>query len=171
MTQGHVDSGEQSVYLYDEPRPKLSFRSISRFSLWCGAAAASVAIGSQVGGPALANLLYGDASTATQVSSSLPTVAAQANHPHAALSSQTGTNQSGMSDNSSYTDVQVSQLTGGADSPVSQNQSIAIPNPVKAPTYGNVSSATPAGGKVATSGSGASFKVKDAYESETDDDD
>jgi hypothetical protein len=169
---------DESPYEYDKPSKPMSFQKISKVAIGLASAAASVTIGLQIVGPAMAGTLFQAnpqeaAGNLAGTSTNQPLAAdVSGSNQVAQVSESTGitpkvaaVNQSGPIDTSSLSSA---ALTSSVTPPAS-NQ-IKLPSQPGAPTFGNVSSATPSGGTVAHGGTGSNIKVSNAYEVENESD-
>ena len=164
---------QESVYDFEEPRPKMSLKMVARGALFIAASATSVSLGYQLGGPALAVILHGSANGVGAVASSTIANSAATAAPTVGMSTETQPLVVGQA-SSAIGGSKSSVSSGSIDAPnrasvAPTSQTIQVPAIPSTVNFGNVSSATPAAGKVATGGNAAGFHVEDAYESESDD--
>jgi hypothetical protein len=161
---------EESQYEYDEPKEPLTPRQLANYALVATGAVASVAFGLQVVGPAVASALY---PSSTQVESAKPSPgvqissAAPAGYPESANSSLSTNSQESFAANLGVTPASLAGVTAVALTPSAAAAQIQLP--AGAPSFGNLSSATPSGGSMAAWGSGAAEDDDDDEDDEDDD--
>ena len=154
---------EESQYEYDEPKKPLTPRQIANYALVATGAVTSVAFGLQVVGPAVASAMY---PSSTQVESANPSPdvqassAAPAGYPESEYS---------IAANLGVTPASLAGVTAVAATPSATVTQIQLPS--GAPSFGNLSSATPSGGSMASWGSGSGEDDDDDDRGDDDDED
>lgn len=162
---------EESQYEYDEPKKPLTPRQIANYAVVATGAVASVAFGLQVVGPAVASAMY---PSSTQVESANPSPdvqtssAAPAGYPESANSSVSTNSQESFAANLGVTPASLAGVTAVAATPSAAATQIQLPS--GAPSFGNLSSATPSGGSMASWGSGSGEDDDDDDRDDDDDD-
>ncbi len=162
---------DESQYEYDEPKKPLAPRQIANYALVATGAVASVAFGLQVVGPAVASAMY---PSSTQVESANPSPGAQASsaapagYPESANSSVSNSSQESIAANPGVTPASLAGVTAVAATPSAAATQIQLPS--GAPSFGNLSSATPSGGSMASWGSGSGEDDDDDDRDDEDDD-
>jgi hypothetical protein len=160
---------EESQYEYDEPKKPLT---PPNYALVATAAVASVAFGLQVFGPAVASAMY---PSSTQVESANPSPdvqtssAAPAGYPESANSSVSNSSQESFVANLGVAPASLAGVTAVAATPSAAATQIQLPS--GAPSFGNLSSATPSGGSMASWGSGSGEDDDDDDRGDDDDED
>lgn len=163
---------DESQYEYDEPKKPLTPRQIANYALVATGAVASVALGLQVVGPAVASAMY---PSSTQVESAKPSPdvqtssAAPAGYPGSANSSATTNSQESFAANLGVTPASLAGVTAVAATPSAVATQLQLPS--GSPSFGNLSSATPSGGSTASWRSGSGEDDDDDDRDEDDDDD
>ena len=168
---GSRDSDE-SQYEYDEPKKPLTRRQVANYALVATGAVASVAFGLQVVGPAVASAIY---PPSTQVEPSITSPGAQtssaapAGYSASAYSSASANSQESFAANLGLTPAALAGVTAVASTPSAAATQIQLPS--GAPSFGNLSSATPSGGSMAAWGSGSDDDDDDDRDDDRDEDD
>lgn len=161
---------DESPYQYDEPKKPLSPKRLANFAVVATGAVASVAFGLQVVGPAIAQAMYPSA-TQTEAGTSQPTPvteASQAAFKSSPSSGFTPPNPGFTSSRAaSVASLPVLPTTETAVTPSPTATATQIQLPAGAPSFGNLSSATPYAG---SSGTWQSGNGGEDDEDEDDDD-
>jgi hypothetical protein len=159
---------EESPYQYDEPKKPLSPKRLANFAVVATGAVASVAFGLQVVGPAIAHAIYPSA-TQTEAGTSQPTPVTEVSK--AAFKSSPSSEFTPP--NPVVTSSRAASLgnlaglvaTESALTPPPTATATQIQLPAGAPSFGNLSSATP------YAGSSGTWKSSNEQEDDDDDDD
>jgi len=178
MNNPNANFEDESPYEYEAPGTPLSLKKVSKVALGVAGAAASIAFGLQIGGPAIAGMmsLASPQAPALEVGTSALKPITPVKSGVAGLAGSLNGQEQGVqptriaavnpnpADLSSTTSL-AANTSKASPGPVKQ---IQLPNQAGAPTFGNVSSATPSGSNVAAGGSGSSINLRNAYESENE---
>lgn len=176
MSNVEPRDSEESPYQYDEPKKPLSPRRLANFAIVATSAVASVTFGLQVVGPALGNALN-PSPNQTESGSSLPTPVAEVSQSAPAYPSVSGfepaKRPSPSSLGSSLGNLATFVATESVVAPTPIATASQIQLPVGAPSFGNLSSATPYGGSSASwqSSSEQGDDDDDDQDDDRDDDD
>jgi hypothetical protein len=170
MSNEDFNLDDEAPYEFEKSGKGLTFISFARGTMFVAASAASVSLGYQIGGPALANMLFGataqvENTAIASVSNNATAAGGQGKASQQLNSSKTANLVAGSAPQASKASVGASKLNSGYQN----KQTVVAPVNSSTVSFGNVSSATPSAGKVATGGSASGFKVEDAYESESND--
>lgn len=174
MSNVEPRDSEESPYQYDEPKKPLSPRRLANFAVVATSAVASVTFGLQIVGPALGNALN-PSPTQTESGSSLPTPVAEVSQAAPANPSVSGfepakrTSPSSLGSSLGNLATFVATESVVTPTPIATTSQIQLP--VGAPSFGNLSSATPSGGSMAAWGSGSDEDDDDRDEDDDEDDD
>ena len=162
---------DESQYEYDEPKKPLTPRQLANYAMVAIGAVASVAFGLQVVGPAVASAMYPSSTQAESMNPSpdaQTSSAAQAGSPESAYSSASTNRQESFAANLGVTPASLAGVTAVAVTPSAAAAQIQLPS--DAPSFGNLSSATPSGGSMASWGSDSGEDNDDDRDEDDDDD-
>jgi hypothetical protein len=163
---------DEPQYEYDEPKKPLTPRQLANYALVATSAVASVAFGLQIVGPAVASAMYPSSTQVTPAISSpgAPTSSASpAGYPESAYSSASTNSQESFAANLGVTPASLAGVTAVGVTPSAAATQIQLPS--GAPSFGNLSSATPSGGSMAAWGSGSGEDDEDDDRDDDEDDD
>ena len=176
MIEQDVNLEDEEMYEFDKPKATLTFKSLARGAVFLAASAASMSLGYQMAGPALAGILYGAQSQSLSTVASVKSPVAGSNaspanqKPVSGQPTVAAANHSAGVEQAPASKLVVSSTAASASNPDnSGSQIVSVPVNLPTVSFGNVSSATPAAGKVATGGSTNGFRVENAYENESKD--